>query len=129
MKKINEKIKKALSFLLILTMAMTSVGVSTFSAFADSEDGTGTTELNLDTDAENTASDDTVDLAFQTDGHGKFLINGEDKTNQTITVNKGTEVTYEVTADDIDRRYNVSVDVINYTPVTLDELIAQNDVK
>lgn len=81
-------------------MAMTSVGVSTFSAFADSEDGTGTTELNLDTDAENTASDDTVDLAFQTDGHGKFLINGEDKTNQTITVNKGTEVTYEVTADD-----------------------------
>lgn len=100
MKKINEKIKKALSFLLILTMAMTSVGVSTFSAFADSEDGTGTTELNLDTDAENTASDDTVDLAFQTDGHGKFLINGEDKTNQTITVNKGTEVTYEVTADD-----------------------------
>ena len=31
MKKINEKIKKALSFLLILTMAMTSVGVSTFS--------------------------------------------------------------------------------------------------
>ena len=26
MKKINEKIKKALSFLLILTMAMTSVG-------------------------------------------------------------------------------------------------------
>ncbi len=45
-------------------MAMTSVGVSTFSAFADSEDGTGTTELNLDTDAENTASDDTVDLAF-----------------------------------------------------------------
>lgn len=34
MKKINEKIKKALSFLLILTMAMTSVGVSTFSAFA-----------------------------------------------------------------------------------------------
>lgn len=29
----------------------------------------------------------------------------------------------------IDRRYNVSVDVINYTPVTLDELIAQNDVK
>lgn len=29
MKKINEKIKKALSFLLILTMAMTSVGVST----------------------------------------------------------------------------------------------------
>ena len=50
MKKINEKIKKALSFLLILTMAMTSVGVSTFSAFADSEDGTGTTELNLDTD-------------------------------------------------------------------------------
>lgn len=44
MKKINEKIKKALSFLLILTMAMTSVGVSTFSAFADSEDGTGTTE-------------------------------------------------------------------------------------
>ncbi len=100
MKKINEKIKKALSFLLILTMAMTSVGVSTFSAFADSENGTGTTELNLDTDAENTASDDTVDLAFQTDGHGKFLINGEDKTNQTITVNKGTEVTYEVTADD-----------------------------
>ena len=100
MKKINEKIKKALSFLLILTMAMTSVGFSTFSAFADSEDGTGTTELNLDTDAENTASDDTVDLAFQTDGHGKFLINGEDKTNQTITVNKGTEVTYEVTADD-----------------------------
>ena len=37
MKKINEKIKKALSFLLILTMAMTSVGVSTFSAFADSD--------------------------------------------------------------------------------------------
>ena len=29
----------------------------------------------------------------------------------------------------LDRRYNVSVDVINYTPVTLDELIAQNDVK
>ena len=35
----------------------------------------------------------------------------------------------KTTVTHIDRRYNVSVDVINYTPVTLDELIAQNDVK
>ena len=36
---------------------------------------------------------------------------------------------HNTTVTHIDRRYNVSVDVINYTPVTLDELIAQNDVK